>query len=192
MSDEDGEQGDVLWQNPVRLDGGGESNVVRPVKRVARIVRHKVTETRNGPAFRDDEIHVELFGRDARGRSRWEDADDRESVAILKAALASAHQVLDAHREDERKLRDRMIEALPRRRIVTASNPHVRPEDRADWTDPVTPPPWLTPEPEPAPLSLEVDAPSPLDRCTKEIEGHAFVCSRSAGHLGACDPDIPF
>lgn len=184
MSDPDDEQGDVLWQNPVRI----QSDAVN--RRLARIVRHKVTDaTCSGPvaAVRSDEIHVELFGRDARGRSRWETASDFESVAVLKAALATAHQVLDAHQADERRRRDRMIEELPRRRVVTA----VRPEDRADWTDPVAPAPWLVqPASEPdAPLP----APEPLaPRCLKPQEDSPFGCTLPPGHAGKCDPDIPF
>lgn len=77
MSDE--EQGDVIWQNPVRLQV--DANVVDPIRRLARIVRHKVTDATGPTGFRADEIHVELSGRDARGRFRWEDADAWQSVA---------------------------------------------------------------------------------------------------------------
>jgi hypothetical protein len=107
--EEPGEQGDVLWQNPVRF-----APEVEP--RVARIVRHKVTYTAGFDGRvsggREDEIYVETFSRDARGRTRWCDATEYESVAILKAALASAHQVLDAHRDDEKRRRDAMTESL--------------------------------------------------------------------------------
>ena len=112
VTEEPGEQGDVLWQNPVRF--GSEAS-----PRVARVVRHRVTYAAGyGRAGgRADEIHVETFSRDARGRSRWCDATEFESVQILKAALASAHMVLDAHQADEKRRRDAMIDALPRRRV---------------------------------------------------------------------------
>lgn len=77
--DPEEEQGDVIWQNPVRLQT--DANVVAPVRRLARIVRHKVTDATGPTGFRDDEIHVELSGRDARGRFRWEAADAWQSVA---------------------------------------------------------------------------------------------------------------
>lgn len=182
-NEEPGEQGDVLWQNPVRF-----APEVEP--RVARIVRHKVTYAAGYEGRRcgerADEIHVETFSRDARGRSRWCDATTFEEVAILKAALASAHMVLDAHREDEKRRRDAMIEALQRRRIVTASNPHVAPEARVEW-------------PEPNGYEKDVEKveelrrePPPPPRCLKPQEASPFGCALVEGHAGECDPDIPF
>lgn len=170
------EQGDVLWQNPVRF-----APEVEP--RVARIVRHKVTYTAGFDGRvsggREDEIHVETFSRDARGRSRWCDATTFEAVAILKAALASAHMVLDAHREDEKRRRDAMIEALQRRRSV-------EPTDARDG-DPRLDAPVPLPEPE---------SPLPTPRCGRVVDErgqpNGWPCGLPSGHAGKCDPDIPF
>lgn len=189
-TDEDpGEQGDVLWQNPVRF-----APEVEP--RVARIVRHKVSYAAGYDGRvsggREDEIYVETFSRDARGRSRWCDATTFEEAAILKAALASAHMVLDAHREDEKRRRDAMIEALLRRRIVTASNPHVAPKARVEW-------PERNGYEKDVEKVEELRRDPPPQRCGRVVDEigqpgmkNGWPCGLPSGHAGKCDPDIPF
>lgn len=108
--EEPGDQGEVIWQNPIRVPSAATNAACDPITRLARVVRHRVYDTIDVKG-RADEIFAEVFGRDARGRARWEDAGDLEP-SILKAALMSAHMILDAHREDERRARARMISDL--------------------------------------------------------------------------------
>lgn len=102
--EEPGEQGEVIWQSPIRMPSAATNAACAPITRLARIVRHRVYDTIDVKG-RADEFFAEVLGRDARGASRWEDAGDLE-VAILKAALMQAHMVFDANREDDRAIQD--------------------------------------------------------------------------------------